>query len=91
MVEAKTRQDQFFHRIMIKASERARMMLAHSIGPRTIELLERTGIETLGELAGTDLLELRLRIEAETGYRFNANGVQALRNLVALADGVANS
>jgi hypothetical protein len=70
----------------ISAGERARMMQAHSIGPKMVAMLERIGVETLDELANADARELAMRIDiANGGRRLNAMGVRALENLIAHA------
>lgn len=72
---------------MISAAERRRMLAAHSIGPRMIAYLELIGIERLADLAGADPPTLALRINATLGRRhINEAGVEALRNLVRLAE-----
>jgi hypothetical protein len=72
----------------ITAEERTRMMEARSIGPRMVSHLELVGIERLCDLKGRDPRELAFEINAHLGHpRINSAGVQALSNLVALADG----
>jgi nucleotidyltransferase/DNA polymerase involved in DNA repair len=71
---------------MIDAAERARMLKAHSIGPRMISYLEEIGIERLSDLRGADADELAMRIDIALGRKhMNRLGVEALRNLIALA------
>jgi hypothetical protein len=72
---------------MIEAGERARMLRAHSIGPRMIAYLEEIGIERLADLAGAEAEDIALRIDATVGRRrLNRFGIQALKNLIALAN-----
>ncbi len=72
---------------MIPADERAKMLRAHSIGPRMIGYLEEIGIERLSELKGADAETLAMRIDIALGRKhMNWLGVEALRNLIALAD-----
>jgi nucleotidyltransferase/DNA polymerase involved in DNA repair len=71
----------------IGQEERARMLRAHSIGPKMISFLDRIGIEKLEDLAGADARELAMRINVELGHRhLNALGVRALENLIELAN-----
>jgi len=63
------------------------MLKAHSIGPKGIVYLEQIGIERLKDLAGTDAEEIVLRINITLGWKhLNRLGIQALRNLLELAD-----
>ena len=72
---------------MIGKSEREKMLKAHSIGPRMISYLEEIGVETLAELGGADPHELAMRIDIALGRKhMNRLGVEALRNLVELAE-----
>lgn len=61
------------------------MLRARSIGPKMIEYLEHSGIQTFDELAARDAESLLLQIHVETGIRLNRMGLEALANLVALA------
>lgn len=71
----------------ISPDERARMLRAHSIGPRMVACLEAIGIRRLADLKGADPAELAMRIDILHGRRhMNRQGVDALANLVALAD-----
>lgn len=72
---------------MIDPGEKARMLRAHSIGPKMIGYLEQIGIERLEDLAGADAEEIAFRINATLGWKhLNRLGVEALRNLVELAN-----
>lgn len=72
---------------MIEPNEKARMLKAYSIGPKMIAYLEQIGIERLEDLAGADAGEIALRIDATLGWKhLNRLGVEALRNLIELAD-----
>ena len=72
---------------MIEASERARMLKAYSIGPRMIAYLEEAGITRLEDLAGAVAEEIAMRIDIVSGRRpLNRLGIQALRNLIELAN-----
>ena len=72
---------------MISPSEREKMLRAHSIGPRMIVYLEEIGIERLSDLNGADAELLAMRIDIALGRKhMNKHGVQALRNLIALAE-----
>lgn len=67
--------------------EKRRMMQARSIGPRMVAYLEEIGISRLSQLRGADPGELAMRIDIALGKRhMNRLGVEALSNLVALAD-----
>jgi hypothetical protein len=73
---------------MIEPAERARMLKAHSIGPRMIGYLEEIGIERLQDLAGAGAEEIAMRIDIALvrGRRLNRLGIEALRNLIELAN-----
>ena len=72
---------------MIGKTEREKMLRAYSIGPRMISYLEEIGVETLSELRGADPQELAMRIDIALGRKqMNRLGVEALRNLVELAE-----
>jgi hypothetical protein len=72
---------------MIDKAEREKMLKAYSIGPRMISYLEEIGIERLADLRGADPLELAMRIDIALGRKhMNRLGVEALRNLVELAE-----
>ena len=72
---------------MINHEERALMMRAHSIGPRMLAYLEEIGIERLSDLKGADAREIAMRIDIALGRKhMNRAGVEALRNLIALAE-----
>lgn len=72
---------------MLKEGERERMLRAHSIGPRMIAYIEEIGIERLEDLAGADAEEIAMRIDIALGRRhLNRHGVQALRNLIDMAN-----
>ena len=72
---------------MIPDSERQKMLRAHSIGPRMIGYLEEIGIERLSDLRGADADMLAMRIAVALGRKhMNRLGVEALRNLIALAE-----
>lgn len=72
---------------MIGDDERAKMLRAHSIGPRMIAYLEEIGIERLDELKGEDAETLAMRIDVALGRKhMNRLGVDALRNLIELAE-----
>ena len=72
---------------MIAENERAKMLRAHSIGPRMIAYLEEIGIERLADLKGADAEVLAMRIDVALGRQhMNRLGVEALRNLISLAD-----
>ena len=72
---------------MIEERERARMLEAHSIGPKMLSYLEEIGIERLSDLRGADPEELAMRIDIALGRRhINRVGVAALRNLIELAE-----
>ncbi len=72
---------------MIDEAERAKMLKAHSIGPRMISYLEEIGIERLSDLRGADAEELAMRIDIALGRKHMSRlGVEALRNIIALAE-----
>ena len=72
---------------MIAENERAKMLRAYSIGPRMIGYLEEIGIERLADLKGADAEVLAMRIDVALGRQhMNRLGVEALRNLIALAN-----
>jgi hypothetical protein len=72
---------------MIDEHERARMLRAHSIGPTMIRYLEEIGIERLEDLRGADPHEIAMRIDVALGWKhINRLGVEALTNLIALAE-----
>jgi hypothetical protein len=72
---------------MISPSEREKMLRAHSIGPRMIAYLEEIGIERLSQLKGADAETVAMRIDIALGRKhMNRLGVEALRNLIALAE-----
>ena len=72
---------------MISQSEREKMLRAHSVGPRTIAYLQEIGIERLSRLKGADAETIAMRIDIALGRKhMNKHGVQALRNLIALAE-----
>ena len=72
---------------MIAENERAKMLRAYSIGSRMIAYLEEIGIERLDDLKGADAEVLAMRIDVALGRRhMNRLGVEALRNLISLAD-----
>ena len=63
------------------------LLRAYSIGPRMIAYLEEIGIERLADLKGADAEVLAMRIDVALGRRhMNRLGVEALRNLIALAN-----
>lgn len=70
---------------MISPDERQKMLKAFSIGPKMITYLESAGIRTFAELAERDAESLLLQIHVETGVKLNKLGLDALANLVALA------
>lgn len=72
---------------MIDEAERKEMLRAHSIGPKMIAWLEEIGIERLADLKGADADEIAMRIDIALGRRhLNRLGVEALKNLIALAE-----
>ena len=64
------------------------MLKAYSIGPRMIAYLEEIGIERLEDLAGAEAEVIAMRIDIAAGRRrrLNSLGLQALRNLIELAN-----
>lgn len=71
---------------MISDIERQKMLRAHSVGPRMIAYLEEIGIERLSDLRDADAGTLAMRIDIALGRKhMNRIGVEALRNLIALA------
>lgn len=71
----------------IDPKERARMLKAYSVGPMTIRYLEEIGIERLSDLVGASADELAFRIDVALGRKhINKFGIQALENLIALAE-----
>lgn len=73
---------------MIDEAERHKMLKAYSIGPKMISYLEEIGIERLSDLAGAQAEEIAFRIDIALGRKhMNRLGIEALRNLIALADG----
>jgi predicted flap endonuclease-1-like 5' DNA nuclease len=72
---------------MIDDNERKKMLRAYSIGPKVIAYLEEIGIERLSDLAGADAEEIAFRIDISLGRKhMNRLGVEALRNLIELAN-----
>lgn len=72
---------------MISEVERHKMLNAHSIGPRMIAYLDEIGIERLADLTGADPREFAMRIDIALGRKhMNRLGIEALTNLIALAD-----
>ena len=67
-------------------TERKKMMEAFSIGPKMVALIEQAGINYLAELENCRAQDIAFRIEAETGTHLNKLGVDALSNLIALAN-----
>jgi nucleotidyltransferase/DNA polymerase involved in DNA repair len=71
----------------ISAAERGKILKAHSIGPRMLVYLEEIGIERLSDLKGASASEIVMRIDIVLGTRrLNKFGVEAVRNVIALAD-----
>lgn len=71
---------------MMSEEERRRMLNARSIGPRMLGYLESIGIERLSDLKGADAHQIAMRIDIEIGRKhMNRLGIEALRNLIALA------
>ncbi len=63
------------------------MQRAHSIGPKMISYLAEIGIRRLGDLKNGDPDELAMRIDIALGRKhMNRMGVEALRNLIELAE-----
>jgi hypothetical protein len=72
---------------MIADSEREKMLRAHSIGPRMIAYFEMIGMERLSDFAGANAEVIATRIDAALGHRhMNRNGLEAIGNLIALAE-----
>ena len=67
-------------------AERQKMLAAFSIGPKMVALIEQAGIHHLDELENCHALDIAFKIEAETGTRLNKLGVDALANLIELAN-----
>jgi nucleotidyltransferase/DNA polymerase involved in DNA repair len=71
----------------IGEEEKRKMLRARSIGPRMVAYFEMIGIERLADFAGADADEITRRIDAAVGRKhMNRLGVEAIRNLIALAD-----
>lgn len=76
----------------IAATERAKMLKAHSIGPTMVSYLEEAGIERLADLVGASAEELAFRIDVALGRKhINRLGIAALENLIALAEAECQS
>lgn len=75
------------HKSVIDTDERAKMLKAHSIGPKMIAYLEKIGIERLADLKGADphLVAMRIDVALERRH-INRLGVAALANLIELAN-----
>jgi hypothetical protein len=71
---------------MIEARERERMLRAYSIGPKMIAYLEEIGITRLEDMVGADPELIAMRIDIALGKRLNRFGIEALKNLIELAD-----
>ena len=72
---------------MIDEAEREAMLRARSIGPAMVHYIEQIGIERLADLHGADPALIAMRIDIVLGRKhINRLGVEALRNLIALAD-----
>lgn len=72
---------------MIEPGEKARMLRAHSIGPRMIAYLEEIGIECLADLAGAEAEQIAMRIDIALGRKhINRLGIEALRNIIEMAN-----
>ena len=69
----------------ISDTERAKMLKAHSIGPKMVSYLEQSGIRHLHELADRKAADVLFQIEVETGVKLNVMGERALENLINLA------
>jgi hypothetical protein len=65
--------------------DRAAILKAHSIGPRMVQWLEEAGYLRLADFREETPEGIAMRMEALAGVRMNGNGINALRNLVALA------
>jgi len=71
----------------INKAERQKMLRAHSIGSAMVRYLEAIGVERLSDLKGADAQTIALRMNAVFGRQhIDAQGVRALKNLIALAD-----
>ena len=71
---------------MIGDEERRKMLRAHSIGPRMLVYFEMIGMERLDDFADAEAEEVAARIDAAIGRKhMNRLGVDAIRNLIALA------
>lgn len=71
----------------IEFAEQQKMQRAHSIGPKMISYLAEIGIRRLGDLKNGDPDELAMRIDIALGRKhMNRMGVEALRNLIKLAE-----
>ena len=71
----------------ISAEERGKILKAHSCGPRMLVYLEEIGIERLSDLKDADVDEIVMRIDIVLGKRrLNKFGIEAVRNVIALAD-----
>ena len=82
--------EQLRNALLITQNERQKMLQAHSIGPRMIAYLEEAGIERLSDLKGADAETVAMRIDVALGRRhINRLGIDALRNLIALAEAEA--
>lgn len=71
---------------MIEARERERMLRAYSIGPKMIAYLDEIGITRLDDMVGADPELIAMRIDIALGKRLNKFGIEALKNLIELAD-----
>jgi nucleotidyltransferase/DNA polymerase involved in DNA repair len=72
---------------MISDDERKKMLQARSIGPRMIAHFEEIGIERLADFAGAEVNEIAMRIDVALGRKhINRQGVEAIANLIALAE-----
>jgi nucleotidyltransferase/DNA polymerase involved in DNA repair len=75
---------------MISEDERRKILLAHSIGPRMVVYFEQIGIERLADFVGADADEIAMRIDIALGRKhMNRLGVDAIRNVIALAEAEA--
>lgn len=72
---------------MISDDGRRKMLRAHSIGPKMVSYLEEAGIERLSDLVGAQAEDIAFRIDIALGHKhMNRLGVEALRNLIDLAE-----
>lgn len=72
---------------MIDEQERRRMLRAHSIGPKMIGYLQEIGVERLSDLVGADAETIAMQIDIALGRKhMNRLGLEAIRNLIALAE-----